>query len=86
MPFAVGDFFVNNDAVETLLRRLGQKLFRDGDVLLRRETKAVNNRLHRDFGLFDLFANLHFLFAREQRNLAHLVHIHANRVVQDLQA
>ena len=86
VAFAVGDFFVNDDAVETLLRRLGQQFFRDGDVFLRRETQAVDDAFHRDFGFLDFFADLDFLFAREQRNLAHLVHIHANRIVENFQA
>ena len=85
MAFAIGDFFVHNHAVKTFLRRLGQKFFRDGDVFLRGEAEAVNNALHLDLGLFDALANLDFLFAREQRNLAHLVHVHANRVVENFE-
>ena len=86
MAFAIGDFFVHNHAVKALLRRLGQQFFRDGDVFLGRETQAIDDALHRDFGFLDFFADLDFLFAREQGNLAHLVHIHANRVVQNFQA
>ena len=86
MAFAVGDFLVHDDAVKALLGRLGQQFFRDGDVFLRRETEAIDDALHLDFGLLDFFANLDFLFAREQRNLAHLVHIHAHRVVENFEA
>ncbi len=85
MTFAVGDFFVNNHAVKTLLRRVGQNLFRDGDVFLRRKAEVVDDALHLHFRVLDFFADLHFLFAREQRHLAHLVHIHPHRVVQNLQ-
>jgi hypothetical protein len=79
-------FLVHDDAVEAFLGRLGQQFFRDGDVLLGRETESINDGLHRDFGLLDFFANLDFLFAREQGHLAHLVHIHPDRVVQNFQA
>ena len=85
MAFAIGDFLVHNHAVESLLRRLGQQFFRDGNVFLGGEAEAVNDALHLDFGLFDALANLDFLFAREQRNLAHLVHVHANRVIENFQ-
>ena len=37
------------------------------------------------FGLLDALADLDFLLAGEQRHLAHLVHVHPHRVVQDLQ-
>ena len=85
VAFAVGDFLVHNDAVKSFLGRLGQQFFRDGNVFLRRETEAIDDALHLDFGLLDFFANLDFLFAREQRNLAHLVHIHPHRVVENFQ-
>ena len=85
MAFAIGDFLVHNHAVEPFLRRLGQQFFRDGDVFLRGEAEAVNDALHLDLGLFDALANFDFLFAREQRDLAHLVHIHADRVVENFQ-
>ena len=55
-------------------------------MLFRGETEAVNNRLHRDFGFLDFFANLDFLFAREQRHFAHLVHVHPDRVVENFKA
>ena len=86
VTFAVGDFFINNDAVETLFRRVGQNLFRDGDMLLRREAKVIDDVLHLHFRVLNFFANLHFLFAGEQRHFTHLVHIHPNRIVQNFQS
>ena len=85
MAFAVGDFLVHNHAVKTLLGRLGQEFLRNGDVFLGGEAEAVNDALHLDFGLLDALANLDLLFAREQRHLAHLVHVHPHRVVQNFQ-
>ena len=86
MAFAVGDFLVHDHAVEAFLGRLGQQFFRDGDVFLGGEAEAVNEALHLDLGLLDALADLDFLFAREQRHLAHLVHVHPHRVVQNFQA
>ena len=37
-------------------------------------------------GVFDALGNFHFLFAGEQGNLAHLLEVHANGVVQDVMA
>ena len=37
------------------------------------------------FGVFDAFGDLHLLFARQQRHLAHLLEIHPDRIVQDVQ-
>jgi hypothetical protein len=55
-------------------------------VFLGRETEAVNDALHLHFRVLDLFADLDFLFAREQGNLAHLVHIHPDRVIENFEA
>ncbi len=85
MAFAVRDFFVNDDTIKAFLRWLGQEFFRDGDVFLRGEPKSVDDAFHRDFGFLDLLADLDFLFAGEQGNLAHLVHVHANRVIQNFE-
>ena len=35
-------------------------------------------------GVLDALGNLDFLFAREQRDLAHLLEIHADRIVEDI--
>ena len=86
MAFAIGDFFVHDHAVKTFLGRLGQQFFGDGDVFLGGEAEAVNDALHLHFGLFNALANFDFLFAGEQGHLAHLVHVHADRVVQNFEA
>ena len=86
MPFAVGDFLVHHDAVETFLGGLGQQLFGNRNVLLGGEAQAINQTLHLEFGLLDALANLHLLLAREQGHLAHLVHVHPNRVVQGIES
>ncbi len=85
MALPVGDFLVHDHAVKTLLGRLGQQFFRDGNVLLGREAEAIDDALHLHFRVLDLLADLHLLLAGEQRNLAHLVHVHAHRVVQNFQ-
>ena len=85
MAFAIGDFFVHDDAVKTFLGRFGKKFFRDRDVFLRGKAEAINEALHLAFGLFDPLANLDFLFAGEQGHFAHLVHVHPNRIIQNLQ-
>jgi hypothetical protein len=40
---------------------------------------------HLDLGVLDAFGNLDFLLAGEQRDLAHLLEIHADRVVEDVE-
>ena len=40
---------------------------------------------HFDFRVFDAFGNFHFLLAGEQRDLAHLLEVHADRVVEDVE-
>ena len=86
VAFAVGDFLVHHHAVKAFLGRLGEEFLGDGDVLLGGEAEAVNQALHLRFGLLDALADLDFLLAGEQRHLAHLVHVHPHRVVQDFQA
>ena len=36
-------------------------------------------------GLFDPLGNLHFLLARQQRHLAHLLEIHPDRVIENIE-
>ena len=38
------------------------------------------------FGVFDALGNFDFLLAGEQRDLAHLLEIHADRVIEDIEA
>ena len=78
-------FFVENDAVETFARRLGQQFFRQRDVFLAGETEAVNDFADFVFGGLDALGNLHLLLARQQRHLPHLLEIHPHRIVQNVQ-
>jgi len=54
-------------------------------MLFTGESKTVNDFFDLVFGVFDPLGNLDFLFAREQGHLAHLLEIHPNRVVQNVQ-
>ena len=85
MVVAALDLFVENYAVETFLGRFGNEFFGQCDVLLAGETEAVDDFFDLVFRVFNAFGNLHFLLAREQRDLAHLLEVHPNRVVQNVQ-
>ena len=85
MLLAGVDLLVENHAVEALLGRLGNQLFRQRNVLFGGETEAVDDALDLVFGRFDALGNLHLLLARQQRHLAHLLEIHADRIVQDVE-
>ena len=37
------------------------------------------------FGFLDPLGNLHFLLARQQRHLAHLLEIHPHRVIENVE-
>jgi len=50
------NLLIDDHPVETFLGRLGKKFFSDGNVFFGRETEAVHNALHLDFGVLDLFA------------------------------
>ncbi len=54
-------------------------------MLLAREAEAVNDPLQLVLGGFDAFGNLDFLLAGQQGHLAHLLEVHAHRVVEDVQ-
>jgi hypothetical protein len=86
MTFPVGHLLIDHHAVKPLFRRLRQQLFGDGDMLFCGEPQTVNQQLHLGFGFLDSFANLNFLFPGQQGHFAHLVHVHANRIVQHLKA
>ena len=53
-------------------------------MFLRCEAQSVDQFLHLRFRLLDLFADLDFLLSCQQGNLAHLVHVHPDGVVQNL--
>ena len=86
VAFAALDFAVHHHAIETFLRRIGQQFVGDGQMFFRGKSKPVKDFLHRQFGFLDPFADCNFLFAREQRHLRHLAHIHAYGIVQVLTA
>ncbi len=82
--FAAFDF-VENNAVKPLSRRISQQLFSQGNMFLGGEPNAINDLLELIFGRFNPFGNFNFLFASKQRNLAHLLQIHANRIIEDVE-
>ena len=55
-------------------------------MLLGGEAEIVDDQLDVVFGGLDALGNLDFLFAREQRHLAHLLQVHAHRVIEDVEA
>jgi hypothetical protein len=79
------DLLVHDHAVEALLGRLGDQFFGQRDVLLAGEAETIDNQLDFVFGVFDAFGNLHLLLAVQERHLAHLLEVHAHRVVQNVQ-
>ena len=64
MRVAVVHFFVENDAVETLARRFGQKFFGQRDMFLAGKTEAVNDFADLVFRRFNALGNLDLLLAR----------------------
>src|SRR2546430_7013367 len=76
---------VENYAIEPFFRRLGNQLLRQRDVFLGRETQAEKDSFDLMLGLFDSLADGHFAFAREERHLAHLAQVHAQRIVQRIE-
>ncbi len=78
--------FLQNDAVESFARRFGQQFFRQRDVFLAGETEAVNDFADFGFGGLDAFGNLHFLLARQQRHLPHLLEIHPHRIIENVES
>ena len=84
IAFAALDLLVEDDAVETLAafdELLGEVEVRSGD-----ETEAVEVALDLGLRILDALGNLHFLLAGEQRDLAHLLEVHADGIIQDVQA
>ena len=48
------------------------------------ESKPVNQPLDHDLGFLDPLGNLDFLFPGQERDLAHLLEIHPDRVIQNI--
>ena len=55
-------------------------------VFLGREPEIVDDLLDVVLGGLDALGDLHFLFARQQRDLAHLLEVHADGIVEDIEA
>ena len=49
------------------------------------KTETVNDAFDFVLGVLDPFGNFHLLLTHEQRDLSHLLEVHADRVVQDVQ-
>ena len=85
MPVPARHRLVRDHPVKPFPRRLGQQFFRQRNVFLRGKAKTVNDPLLLVLRRFHSLANRHFLFAREQGNLAHLPQIHADGIIQNVQ-
>ena len=83
--FAAVDFLVHDHTIKSFLGRLGDELLRQCDVFLAGEAEAVNDTLHLVLGILNALGNLHLLFACEQGHLAHLLKVHANGVIQNIE-
>ena len=79
------DDLVDRNPVEPLLGGIGCQLFGQGNMLLGGEAQAVQDALDLKFGSLDSLGNLHLLLTGQQRHLPHLLEVHANRIVQNVQ-
>jgi len=84
--FPALDLIVHDDAIKTLLGRLANQFFREGDVFLGGKAEAINNLLHAGLGFLNAPGDFHFLFAGEERDLTHLPEVHANGVIENIEA
>gem|GEM_PF-4425405 len=80
--FAAVDFLVDDDAVEALLTV--DEFLAEVDDVAADGGGFEKGFLGLQLGGFDALGNFDFLFAGEQRDLAHLLEIHANGVVEDV--
>ena len=78
-------FFIEHHAVEAFARRVGQQFFRERNVFLAGEAKAVNDLPQFVLRRFDAFGNFHLLRACQQRHRPHLLEIHPHRIIQRIQ-
>ncbi len=79
---AAVDFLVDDDAVEAFLA--GEELGAEASDVGADGGGFEEGGLGLEFGVLDALGDLDFLFARQQRDLAHLLEIHAHRVVEDV--
>ena len=80
------DHLVQGYAIESLLRGIGSQFFCQRDVLLRGEAQSVENPLHLKLGVLDSLGDFHLLLTREQRHLTHLLEIHPDGIVENIQS
>ena len=83
ITFAALDLFVQNDAIEALTQ-VHQLL---GEIQVRAANKSelIKDLLHLEFRLFDALGDLDLLLSGQQRDLPHLLEVHAHGVVQDVE-
>src|SRR5262249_26283715 len=86
VSFASLNFLVDDNAVETLFGWVAKQLLSQCQMLLCGESEPLNDSLHFHLSVFNSFGNLDLLFARKQRNLPHLLQIHPNRIIEDIQS
>ena len=77
------DFFVENHAVEAFA--LVEEFLAEIVMGAGHGAEAVKDFLNFQLGIFDAFGNFHLLLAGEQGDLAHLLEIHADGVVKDVE-
>ena len=83
VAFARLYFFIEDHAVEAFFALV--EFVGEIEVGFGHEAEEVEVASHFDFRVFDALGNFHFLFAGQQRDLAHLLEVHADRVVEDVE-
>jgi hypothetical protein len=86
MVVAALDLFIEDNAVEPFLGGFGDQFFGEGDMFFAGEAEAINDAFDLVFGVLDAFGDLDFLFAGEERDLPHLLKVHPDRVIEDIEA
>ena len=79
------DHLVQGHTIKPFLRWIRSQLFSQCNVLLRRETQSVKDSLHLKLGILNTLGDFNLLFAREKRHLTHLLKIHPDRIIQNVQ-
>ena len=77
------DFLIENDAVKALLAFV--ELVSEIEIGIGHESKLMEMAGHFHFGILDAFGDFDLLFAGKQRDLAHLLEIHPDRVIKDVE-
>ena len=82
IPLPALDFLVENHPIESFPAL--DQLLSEIQVGLRDKTEAIDVLQHHVFGFLDALGYFDFLFAGQERHLAHLLEIHPHWVVQDI--